>query len=299
MRWNILEISNNGCYLRLFRGFILVIRDQKELGRVIIDELNCVLISAIQSALSKPVMVKLAENGVPIILCGNNYHPISITLPYTNHHQSYKILQNQINISQPLKKRLWQSLVKTKINHQRQVLTHCQPNQQTAIKLLKRLSDKVRSGDSDNCEAQAARIYWRALFGSTFRRNQQSNDYINSALNYGYTVIRAACARAAMGAGLNPALGLHHHNQYNPFCLADDLMELFRPLVDLTVTESKLDEKLNPKHKAMLAKLLQADMKLNQEQTTLTNATHKLASSLAQSIDIKVNNLQIPKIIIK
>src|SRR5690554_6616976 len=260
MRWNILEITSNGCYLKLFRGFLLVMQDQQELGRVIIDELNCGLISAIQSTLSKPGMVTIAEHGIPIILCGKNYHPISLTLPYTNHHHATKVLHNHLAISLTLTTRLWQPFVKTKINHQLQILNQCRPNQLAAPTQLKRLVKEVSSGDPDNCEAQAARIYWQALFGDEFRRNQQAEDHINSALNYGYTVIRAACARAIMAAGLNPALGLHHHNQYNPFCLADDLMELFRPLVDLTIMESQINEALNPQQKAKLVKVLQADM---------------------------------------
>lgn len=298
MRWNVLEIAQNGRYLKLYRGFILVMEDQEELGRVIIDELNCLVLSAEQATLSKQVIVKLAEHGIPIITCGTNYHPISITLPYSAHHQSTKVIHLQINTSQPLKKRLWQQLVKTKIYNQYRVLEYCDPAQSAEVRRLQRLSEKVRSGDPDNCEAQASRVYWQALMGSDFRRRPQSVDIENSALNYGYTILRAACARAIVAAGLNPSLGLHHQNINNPFCLADDLMEIYRPLVDLTIQTMDLEDSLSPENKATLAKVLQADVTLNQETTTVNTSMQKLAQSLVQSLESKEVNLQIPELII-
>mgnify|MGYP000070645516 CR=1 FL=1 len=298
MRWNILEIAQNGRYLKLYRGFLLVMDDKEELGRVIIDELNSLVLSAEQTTLSKQIMVKLAEHGIPIVTCGTNYHPISITLPYSVHHQSNKVIHLQIDASQPLKKRLWQQLVKTKIFHQFRVLEYCDPALSAETLQLKRLSDKVRSGDPDNCEAQASRVYWQSLMGSDFRRRPQSIDIENSALNYGYTILRAACARAAIAAGLNPSLGLHHRNINNPFCLADDLMEIYRPLVDLTIQTMDLEDSLTPDNKATLAKILQADVRLNKETTTVNTSMQKLAQSVVQSLESKEVNLQIPELVI-
>lgn len=298
MRWNILEIAQNGRYLKLYRGFLLVMDDHEELGRVIIDELNCLILSADQATLSKQVMIKLAEHGIPIVTCGTNYHPISITLPYSVHHQSNKVIHLQINASQPLKKRLWQQLVKTKIFHQYQVLEYCDPALSSEILQVKRLSEKVRSGDPENLEAQASRVYWQSLMGSSFRRRPKSSDIENSALNYGYAILRAACARAIVAAGLNPSLGLHHQNINNPFCLADDLMEIYRPLVDLSIQTMELEEVLSPHDKAALAKILQADIKLNDEVTTVNTSMQKLAQSLVQSFEHKEVNLQIPELVI-
>ncbi|WP_223669052.1 type II CRISPR-associated endonuclease Cas1 [Kangiella shandongensis] len=298
MRWNVLEIAQNGRYLKLYRGFLLVMDDKEELGRVIIDELNCLVLSAEQATLSKQIIVKLAEHGIPIITCGTNYHPISITLPYSVHHQSNKVIHLQIDASQPLKKRLWQRLVKAKIFNQYRVLDYCDPAQSAETLRLKRLSNKVRSGDPDNCEAQASRIYWQSLMGSDFRRRPRSSDVENSALNYGYTILRAACARAIVAAGLNPSLGLHHQNINNPFCLADDLMEIYRPLIDLTIQTMDLVDTLTPSNKAALTKVLQADVTLNEETTTVNTSMQKLAQSVVQSLDNKEVSLQIPELVI-
>lgn len=298
MRWNILEIAENGRYLKLFRGFAVVMQEDEELGRVVIDELNSLILSAEQATLSKQIIVKLAEHGIPIIVCGTNYHPISITLPYSNHHQSTKVLYLQIAASQPLKKRLWQILVKTKVFHQKQVLKKFLIDKKSPLLQLERIEKKVRSGDPDNCEAQASRIYWQSLMGSDFRRRPKSDDIVNSALNYGYAVLRAACARALMAAGLNPSLGLHHKNSNNSFCLADDIMEIYRPLVDFITKKMEFKDKLSPENKADLARVLKADIKLNGELTTLNTSIQKLAYSLVKSLELKQPDLHIPDLLL-
>jgi hypothetical protein len=134
------------------------------MGRVIVDEMNCLIVSAEQATLSKPVMVRLAEHGVPVVICGKNYHPISITLPYGHHHQMTKVLNAQVHASKPVKKRIWKQLVTRKIEHQHAVLKHCVPASK-ALNALSRLATKVKSGDPENIEAQAAKVYWRELLG--------------------------------------------------------------------------------------------------------------------------------------
>ena len=295
MRWNVVELAENGRYVKLYRGFLLVMDGEQELGRIIIDEMNCLILSAEQATLSKPVMVRLAEHGVPIVICGNNYHPVSLNLPYTNHHHSTRVLHSQINASRPLQKRLWQALVKRKIQHQRSTLLKCQPSAQTQARQLTRLVEKTRSGDPDNCEAQASRLYWQALMGDTFRRRSENDDFSNAALNYGYTVIRAACARATVAAGLNPALGLHHHNQGNPFCLVDDLMEVYRPCVDDIVYHLTPNHHLEPEHKRTLAQLLQANIQAHGQSTTINTSMQILATSLASSYENKSETLHLPQ----
>ena len=298
MRWNVLEIAQNGRYLKLYRGFILVMKDEEEIGRVVIDELNCLMLTAPQVTLSKPVMVRLAEHGIPIVICGDNYHPISINLAYSAHHQSNKVINLQINASLPLKKRLWQQLVKVKIRNQYLVLKHCSPELTGTLSQLNRLVSKVRSGDPENCEAQASRIYWQSLLGPDFRRQSESDDIYNSALNYGYSILRAACARAVIAAGLNASLGLYHKNINNPFCLADDLMEIYRPLADLFIKNITLEEELTPANKIELAKVLQADIKLNNEVTTVNTSMQKLATSLVLCFELKNPDLRISELVI-
>jgi len=298
MRWNVIELAENGRYAKLHRGFLVVMQGDEELGRVVIDEMNCLLLTAEQATLSKPVMVRLAEEGVPIVVCGSNYHPVSITLPYTAHHHSTKILQHQLNAGKSHKKRLWQLLVKTKIQNQLWALKQIPDPPEEVFNRMERLVNLTRSGDPDNTESQAARIYWKALMGSKFNRNSESNDFTNSALNYGYSIIRAACARAVVAAGLLPALGLHHKNQNNPFCLVDDLMEIYRPLVDIQVHFLGTKEQINPDTKQVLARTLQADVCVADQTTTVNSSMQTLAFSLVKSYEKKTLELQLPQLMI-
>lgn len=297
MRWNVVELAENGRYVKLHRGFLVVMLDDEELGRVIIDEMNCLLLTAEQAILSKPVMVRLAEHGVPIVVCGSNYHPVSINLPYSAHHHSTKILQQQLNASKPLKKRLWQSLVQAKIRNQLWSLKQTSDPPKGALKRLERLSGITRSGDPENTESQAARVYWKALMGSKFNRRSESVDFTNSALNYGYSIIRAACARAVVAAGLLPALGLHHKNQSNPFCLVDDLMEVYRPLIDFQVHQFQTEENITAEKKQILARTLQADVRVADQITSVNSSMQTLAFSLVSSYEEKTLGLQLPQLL--
>lgn len=290
-----MEIATDGSYARLKRGFVSVCHGEEELGRVVIDELCCLVLSAHQLTLSKPLMVRLAEDGVPIVVCGKNFHPISITLPYSNNHRAKAVLENQLAASVPLKKNLWKSIVACKITHQANVLRTLNRDKKIAAR-LNRLAKTVTSGDSRNHEAQASRLYWQALFGHAFRRAIEREDFVNCALNYGYSVLRAACARAVMAAGLLPALGIFHKNQQNPFCLVDDLMEPFRPLVDMVVFNLNGDfaNSLTPKTKAQLVEILQLDTEINGANISVTSALQQLCFSLAQSYKNKKNHLVLP-----
>lgn len=294
MRTAVVELSQDGLYAKIHRGFLQIYEGDKKLGQVVIDDMACLILTAPQSTLSKTVMVRLAEAGIPIIISGSNYHPIAYSLPYSAHHQSTKILRWQIAASEPLKKRLWQQLVQQKIQHQRLVLSHQKPQTTTAQKRLQRLAQDTRSGDTTNCEAQAAKIYWQALLPENKKRDQEGTDFINSALNYGYAIIRAATARALCSAGLNPGLGLHHHNQGNPFCLADDLMEIFRPLVDFHVLQIPPSESLQPEHKRDLARLLDWNLKLRDSETIVNTALQDIAYNLANSLSNKKAAIDFP-----
>lgn len=301
MRWNVLELAQNGTYLKLFRGFAVVMQDEHELGKVTLDELCCVLLSAQQTTVSKSIMVELAERGIPLIVCGSNFMPISISLPIAANHATTGVLFKQIKTSKPANKRLWKQIVEQKIKHQYLVLKNsCQHPDKAKLAQLKRLQATVKSGDPENCEAQAARIYWQSLFNSSFRRKAQSQDSLNSALNYGYAIIRAATARAICAAGLNPSLGLHHKNNKNSFCLADDLMELYRPLVDYQVKNTIVDDnqQLDPATKQSLAALLKADIQQDGKITTVTTSMNRLAVSLVKCIYGESTRLLLPEIVL-
>ncbi|PIE04778.1 MAG: subtype II CRISPR-associated endonuclease Cas1 [Spirochaetales bacterium] len=297
MRWNIVELSENGRYAKLSRGFLCVMDGDEQLGKVIIDEMCCLLLTAEQAVLSKPLMVRLAEYGIPIVICGENYHPISINLPYAAHHQPNRALDLQLSATEPLKKRLWQQIVKRKIENQANTLKQLHPDESSVQNQFSRLTSKVRSGDPENIEAQAAKLYWKTIVSGGFTRNNASQDTLNAALNYGYTVIRAACARAIVAAGLLPALGIYHSNQRNAFCLADDLMEPYRPLVDYEVFNTGVASGELDKHaKQKLAKLLLLDIEVDGKNTIVNNAMQMLAFSYVNSLKDKTPQLSLPKL---
>ena len=293
----IVEVAQAGRHVAIYRGFLTVSENSAELGRVPLDDITALILSGPQVTLSKRVIVELAERKAVIVSCGRNWLPVSLTLPLGAHFQLAGILHDQIKASGPLKKRLWQHIVRTKIDHQAAILTRHWPDHAKLTELAT-LSKRVKSGDPDNMEAQAARHYWRALMGETFRRDRFAKDG-NVYLNYGYTVLRAATARAVCAAGLHPALGLHHGSRVNDFALADDLMEPFRPLVDsvaLDLMTKDKDIELTPERKRELAKLLQLDLITDAGASPLANCLGSLARSVANSLTYKSDQLAIARI---
>lgn len=290
------ELNTNGSYAKVFRGFLVVVKGGEELGKAVLDEMNCLIMTGQQHVLSKPLIVRLAQENIPIIICGDNYHPISIMLPYGHHHQFQKIVHAQIAASKVQRKRMWQQLVQLKIVNQYKVLQSSTGKGFHPKSMhLNRLAQSVLSGDPDNKEAQAARVYWQALMGNEFRRKPDGHDLKNAALNYGYTILRAACARAIVGSGLLPAIGLHHSNHYNSFCLADDLMEVFRPLVDWEVyrlSSTSIDSEV----KKTMVRILQQDIRVEEKTVSVTSAIQRLSNSVAASFLNKKTQLVLPSI---
>ena len=288
----LVEIAEEGRHLSVHRGFLKVTADGDELGRVPLDDITALILSGPQITLSKSLMVALAERKAVIVVCGRNWHPVSFSLPFDVHYESAGILKDQIAVSEPLRKRLWQQVVRAKIANQTVVLRHHAPNS-GAIGELEILRRRVKSGDPENMEAQAARHYWPALMGSDFRRDRRA-DGVNALLNYGYTVLRAATARAVCGSGLHPALGLHHGSRVNPFALVDDLMEPFRPVVDSTVRDmSEGVTSLDSDRKRILAAVLREDVMLETGVAPVVNGLSRLAQSLVSSLATKRQALAI------
>jgi CRISP-associated protein Cas1 len=294
----LLELSQDGLSLRKFRGFIIVHEKGVEVGRVPLDDITALLLTSRQATLTTEVINALQERGAIIVHCGANYHPLGLTVPLADHFAHAGILKNQIAISEPLKKRLWQKIVREKINSQRGALMQVNPS-------FARMADfdnfekRVRSGDPENMEAQAARLYWPAFMGKEFRREQHGSG-VNGALNYGYAILRAATARAVVGTGLHPALGLHHSSAVNAFQLVDDLMEPFRPMVDLTVRNLWTDQDraqdcdLTPDDKRQLAAVLQRDLMTDKGVSPLIQCLAVLARSLVHAIANKTPELEFP-----
>lgn len=205
-------------------------------------EVAAVILSAWRLTISKHTMEELARNGAVIIVCDEAKMPVGMMTPLCGHHLQSRCVRDQASASDSTLNRLWKQIVQAKISAQGQLLKSLYDNDYH----LKELSNQVKSGDKGNLEGRAARIYWSKLFGSKrFRRNPDDGDPLNCALNYGYAVLRGILARAIVSSGLIPSLGLFHHNKYNPFCLADDLMEPFRPVVDSVVWSLDHESGLN------------------------------------------------------
>ncbi|MEX0760279.1 MAG: type II CRISPR-associated endonuclease Cas1, partial [Tistlia sp.] len=185
----LVEVMEAGRHLAVHRGFLKVSDEGGEIGRVALDDITALILAGPQVTLSKALMVELAERRAVIVTCGRNWHPVALTLPFDSHFESAGVLHDQIAASEPLRKRLWQALVRAKIANQAQVLKRYRPAH-PALDELDVLFRQVRSGDLDNREAQAARHYWPALMGSEFRRDRRAEG-VNALLNYGYTVLRA------------------------------------------------------------------------------------------------------------
>lgn len=232
MRTAIIELVSDGCYISKHRGFLRVEKDGRELKRVPLADVAAVIAGANASTWSQPALASLGTNGIPVVICGPKYLPVGVLWPLGSHHETGARIRGQLELGRPAVKRAWQALVKSKIAWQAALLRLLRLPDAPLLSLL----PKVRSGDPTNIEAQAARRYWKLLFGKQFRRNREDDD-INGLLNYGYTVLRSATARAVTAAGLHPGLAFGHTNRCNAFALVDDLVEPFRPHVDRRVCE--------------------------------------------------------------
>lgn len=294
MLGRIVEVADDKRHLFLSRGF-MVVQDtegaRKELGQVPLDDIAAVIANAHGLSYTNNLLVALAERGAPFVLCAANHNAVGMLWPIEGNFQQAKRFDAQIAAPLPLAKRLWAEIVKAKLSQQASALEAAN----VASVPLSALVKKVRSGDPDNLEAQGARRYWGLLFGDTFRRDQ-AGEGINALLNYGYTVLRAATARAVVAAGLHPTLGLHHSNQGNPMRLVDDLMEPFRPVVDLKVWQlwRAGEAHVTPETKRALVRTLYDDMPTNVGVTPVIICTQRLATSLAQIFIGEKDKLDLP-----
>lgn len=229
----IVEIADDRRHLSMHRGWMQVHDTEGErrlLGQVPLDDIAAVIANAHGLSYTNNLLVALAERGAPFVLCGANHNAVGMLLPVDGHHVQAQRIEAQMAAGLPLRKRLWAAIVKSKLEQQAAALAAIAAPTAPLLALV----GKVKSGDPDNLEAQGARRYWGLLLGPHFRRDQDG-DGVNALLNYGYTIARAATARAVVAAGLHPSLGLHHSNDANAMRLVDDLMEPFRPMVDVRV----------------------------------------------------------------
>jgi CRISPR-associated protein Cas1 len=272
----------------------LVIKTETRETSVPIEDIGFVVIEHPEVYISVPALIKLSENNVAVIFCDAKHLPCSMLLNLNSHHIQEELFKNQINATEPLKKQLWQQTVKNKIRNQAEHLKLLNK----PYEVLNFYESKVLSGDSENREANASTHYWKYVFEFNFKR-ERFGEYPNLFLNYGYIVLRAAVARALSGSGLLNTLGIHHHNKYNAFCLADDIMEPFRPLVDakvIEILENYEEKELTVKIKAELLSVLTQTVYFEDSKSPLMVALTKTASSLQQCFSGTERKINYPRL---
>ena len=249
-----------------------------------IEDIGIVILDNKQITLTHGLLEALLNNNAAVITCGSNRMPIGLHLPLEVNTTQSERTQAQIEASLPLKKQLWQQTIQAKIINQAYVLKTCRNE---VVKNMLVWSKDVKSGDSDNLEARAAAYYWPNMFKKVdgFRRSREGIPP-NNLLNYGYAILRAVIARSLVASGLFPALGIHHHNRYNAYCLADDIMEPYRPFVDKLVTEivdsGENYQELNKNIKSKLLAIPVMDVMINGQRSPLMVASTQTTASLAR-----------------
>ena len=225
-----------------------------------IEDIGFVVLEHQQTSITLPLLNALSDNNVAVIICGKDYMPNAMLMNLDSNNTQGESFRAQIEASEPLKKGLWKQVVEAKIRNQAALLNKLGKDGDK----LKPYYSNVKSGDSDNREGVAAKIYWNELFGDNFVRSREGVEP-NNLLNYGYTLLRAAVARALMGSGLLPAFGIFHRNRYNAFPLADDIMEPYRPYVDEIVYHMYTNgiNKLDKDAKSQLLNILFTDTVFN------------------------------------
>lgn len=270
----------NSAYLSVQQKQLVVKQDNQQ-RTVPIEDIALVVLENPQITLTLPTLQHLNDNNVAVVICNDKHMPASMLLNLDGHHLQGEIFRQQISSTLPLKKQLWQQTIQCKIKNQEALLK----NKGKSPGALSSLAASVKSDDSTNREAVAAREYWNILFGDGFVRDRYGNTP-NQLLNYGYIVLRAAVARSLVGSGLLPTLGIHHKNRYNAYCLADDIMEPYRPYVDDAVYDMWLagndDIILDKEAKAYLLKVLSCDVNIGQVKRPLMVALSQTTASLAR-----------------
>lgn len=277
----IIEISNQS-YLSLKNQQLLIQQKNKILAQIPIEDIGVLILENSKITISQKLIIACQKNNTAIIFCDEKHLPYSSILPISKGHTMHnKILKQQINISQPTRKNLWKQIIKSKIKEQINTLQYFHKN----TNRLEQIINKVKSDDATNCEAIAAQYYWKELFGKSFIRNQNL-DGINAILNYGYSIIRAMIARSIIAAGLHPTLGIFHKNQYNDLCLADDLMEPFRPWVDAIAYQlcyKNKDIKISKETKLPFLELISSQVYFTNKKMSLMVASHYLMADLKRN----------------
>ena len=277
MTWRSVMVSRPATLRR--EKFALLIEQERD-ARVPFEDIAVIVLNHREITLTHSVLSACGEYGISLFSTGPTHHPNGVFLPFLPHSRATRTLRLQLALGRPAAKRAWQTIIQAKIQNQALCLKLVgKPD----VERLESLARRVRSGDPDNLESQASALYFRALFGNDFHRAQPR--WVNAALDYGYAIFRAAIARGLVAHGFLPALGLFHASEQNAFNLADDLIEPYRPLVDLHVVEHRLGhdvDELQPPDKAALVSLLNVDMAMPRGTMSALSSVEHAVESLAR-----------------
>ena len=320
-----IEISANPSHLTVRDGQLLILRRTEPsarlpanppnlAGSVPLEDVGIVVVDERETTYSHHALAALMEAGAAVVICGRTHQPSGFLLPYPTHHEVVWRIDRQVRIGKVQRKQLWTQIVQAKVRAQAAVLDHDEAAQSKLVALAR----SVRSGDPENIESQAARVYWgkwltgedterlRQLSTTAFRREPGGSSVLNDLLDYGYAIFRAAVARAVVSAGMLPAIGLKHSSRGNAFCLADDLLEPLRPAVDARVRKLlRLGwVKLERTPKAELLTLLtvrastraKSDGDAGADGSPLMVALHRYVSSLAECLERGSGELDVPMV---
>lgn len=289
----------NAAYLKTTNEQLVIeMQESGETKQAAIEDIGLLILDHQQITITQALMAKLLANNVALITCDNTHHPTGLMLNLDGHTLQSQKFQAQVEASIPLKKQLWQQTVMAKIENQAAVLQF----ERTEHKYLSNLATTVKSGDSEGCEAKAASYYWKRVFPDFLEfRRERYGPPPNNLLNYGYAIVRAIVARSLVASGLMPTLGIFHRNQYNAYCLADDIMEPYRPFVDKMVCHIIRGNgrflEMTPSMKRALLSLPAVDVLMEGQKSPLMNAVQRTTASLAKCFEGKTRKILYPKVV--
>ncbi len=292
----IIEISQRKSYLSISHSQLIIKTDDDKTSSIPCEDIGVLLVDHKATVYSHSVFTELLKNGAAVVLCNDHHHPAGMLLPIESNSLQSERFRQQVEVKEPIKKKLWKQIIQAKIKNQAKIAGR----DSDIYKSLMALRQRVRSGDPDNIEAQASRKFWPLyLQDVTFHRDINGGPP-NNMLNYGYTVVRAAVARALCSSGLLPCLGIHHRNRYNAFCLADDLIEPFRGFVELKVRDVYQDkgpsETLTQNIKALLLEVLYEMVTIAGFTGPLLVGLHRTTASLQRCFAGEQKELDLPEI---
>lgn len=287
----------NPAYLSLKLGQLVVRlpdEDASVAKTIPVEDIGIVVMDNKRITITQGLIEALLENNCAVLSCDSSHLPVGLMLPLCGNTIQNERFRHQIDASLPLKKQLWQQTIQAKISNQAAVLEYATGE---IHKNMLVWANNVRSGDVENMEARAAVYYWKTLFGDDGFVRGREEDEPNNLLNYGYAVLRAIVARALVSSGLLPTLGIHHHNRYNAYCLADDVMEPYRPYMDRIVydiVQSTSQLELDREMKAKLLSVATCEVMINGKRSPLMVAVSLTTASLARCFDGEAKKISYP-----